>query len=53
MDSGLIASTCISSLLSICGLDGEVETFLHAPSSSFNKVKRVLLSGILVYVNCP
>ena len=37
----------------ICGLEGEVETFLHAPSFSFNEVKRVLLSGILVYVNCP
>ena len=37
----------------ICGLDGEVETFLYAPSFSFNEVKRVLLSGILVYVNCP
>ena len=37
----------------ICGLDGEVEPFLHAPSFSFNEVKRVLLSGILVYVNSP
>ena len=37
----------------ISGLEGEVETFLHAPSFSFNEVKRVLLSGILVYVNCP
>ena len=37
----------------ICGLEGEVETFLHAPSFSFNEVKRILLSGILVYMNCP
>ena len=37
----------------VCGLEGKVETFIHAPSFSFNKVKRVLLSGILVYVNCP
>ena len=36
----------------ICGLDDEVETFLHAPSFSFNEVKQVLLSGILVYVSC-
>ena len=37
----------------ICGLQGDVEPFLHAPSFSFNKVKRVLLSGILIYANCP
>ena len=37
----------------ICGLQGNVESFLHAPSFSFNEVKRVLLSGILIYVNCP
>ena len=37
----------------VCGLQGEVEPFVHAPSFSFNEVKRVLLSGILVYVNCP
>ena len=37
----------------ICSLEGKVETFLHAPSFSFNKVKRVLLSDILVYVNGP
>ena len=37
----------------ICGLDGKVETFLHTPSFSFNEVKQVLLSGILVYVSCP
>ena len=34
----------------ICGLEGEVETFLHAPRFSFNEVKWVLFSGILVYV---
>ena len=37
----------------ICGLQGDVEPFLHAPSFSFNEVKRVLLSGILIYVNYP
>ena len=37
----------------VCGLQGEVEPFVHAPSFSFNEVKTVLLSGILVYVNCP
>ena len=37
----------------VCGLQGEVEPFLHAPSFSFNEVKRVLLSGILDYVNYP
>ena len=37
----------------ICGLQGDVEPFLHAPSFSFNEVKRVLLNGILLYVNCP
>ena len=37
----------------VCGLERKVETFIHAPSFSFNEVKRVLLSGILVYVNCP
>ena len=37
----------------VCGLQGEVEPFVHAPSFSFNEVKRVFLSGILVYVNCP
>ena len=26
-------------LFVICGLEGEVETFLHAPSFSFNEVK--------------
>ena len=37
----------------VCGLEGEVEPFVHAPSFSFNEVKRVLLSGILVYINYP
>ena len=37
----------------IYGLQGKVEPFLHAPSFSFNEVKRVLLSDILIYVNCP
>ena len=37
----------------ICGLQGDVEPFLHALSFSFNEVKRVLLSGILLYVNYP
>ena len=37
----------------ICGLQGNVKPFFHAPSFSFNEVKRVLLSGILIYVNCP
>jgi hypothetical protein len=31
----------------ICRLDVEVDDFIHAPSFSFNEVKRVLENGIL------
>jgi hypothetical protein len=30
----------------ICSLDSEVDAFIHAPSFSFNEVKRILESGI-------
>jgi hypothetical protein len=31
----------------ICGLDAEIDDFIHAPSFSFNEVKCVLKNGIL------
>jgi hypothetical protein len=33
--------------LVICRLDADVDVFIHAPSFSFNEVKRILESGIL------
>ena len=34
----------------ICGLDSDLDTFIHAASFSFNEVKRVLESGLLKHL---
>jgi hypothetical protein len=35
--------------INICSLDFEVDTFVHAPSFSFNKVKQIFGSKILIH----
>ena len=34
----------------VCGLDSELDTFIHAASFSFNEVKRILEGGLLKYL---
>lgn len=31
----------------VCGLDRDKDRFVHAPTLSFNEIKRILLSGIV------